>query len=1375
MDVSPNNSALLDELLPDGLAQLVRGPAPPVAALEQSCAALEARLAALLPFVPGPALDVHLAQPGQRALAGQHLSGTVVVVELLGVRNLAARLARLGRQGNEALTVLLNGLFDLLLAQVYSYGGRVLKFGGDSFTAFFEAARLGPAHTSFAVQAAQALHAVMASYQALPATISPVELQLRAAAHVGTLFFSELGDASHRELIVTGYASNRVAVALESGGAGELIVTGEVLRALSGARAQPKAKHNYRLDQLDPLPPPAPATRADWQPGTPSIATLEALLSRIAALRPYLPYRLPARFLGPAAERGEFRAVTVLFADFYPFKQLLSLLELPAAVAQDTAIVGRLLNICYVRTQSVIQRYGGSINKIDMAPFGNRLMALFGAPAAAGNDVVGAVQAALALREMADAVNRETAALLHEWIDLYPEHRPLRRLARISTTPRIGVATGNVFAGLIGGQQRHDYTVLGQTVQLAARLLAVADSREILLSSLVYRSTQQLVAVEPAGVLRLDEAERPVPTYRAWRVPHADGRSLPLLQRKTPLVGRKAELARLLALAQAALSAGDAAGRVVALVGEPGVGKSRLLEAMVSDLRVVVPEAKIVQGASQSHEQSAPYATIAQLLPPLLGAPSVGDVAERALLIKQRVEALTPSSVRFFPLLHPLLRLPPAETELTQSLSAEQRHNRLHDLLVEICLASAIAQPLALIIDDAQWTDLSSRVLLERLAALLPGQCLLLLLAYRPSPEQPQPWPALAGDGCIELRELDKRERAQLVQALLGGSAPSALQPLIAGLDGTPVVIEEMVRYLIDSGALQRSDTGEWSYEAHPDSDVVPVQIEQLVTARVDRVSRMARATLQTAAVIGARFSDELLIASGEQAASLAQHLDELVAASLIIPDQGALPLGYRFRHELIHDIVYNNMLFARRRELHAQVAGVIERLYHGALDERRVLLAQHYRKAERWEAALTHLLAAARHSQAQYANQEALALFEQAYTVLELHAQERGDANDTTAAALLEAMADVLALIGSYDNARTTFERALHVVANTGGAAVQRAALQRKIGSTYEQQGDATAALNCLRQALAEISKADEQDAAATLEHACVLSDIGWACWRQGDLDAARTYLEQALALIGSERAFEERARVLNRLGGVAWGSGELDRARTYVEQSLLASERSGNLVAQANALSNLGVLLENQGLVEESIDYGLRALQIRERIGSKRDVAISAINIGYAFLGLGQYDEAHRYFTSALEQANAVRDSYHQMRALHNLGSVLTHMQHWDAAEQNLRQSLALAKLLRLPNEQLENYVALGELALQRRDLDAARLHYEAGLPLATQPEREELARFQRLAGRIALAAGQPDIAALRLGQSLALFERLQNVSEAEKTRQLLRSARG
>ncbi|HEY0737899.1 MAG TPA: adenylate/guanylate cyclase domain-containing protein [Herpetosiphonaceae bacterium] len=1368
LDLPPADIEFLKSVLPTPLWQFFQETPSSPEIIAAVCSELEAQVSQILPFVPSPIVTAYLAQGDSPKSSSRYSTGTLILAEITGFTQLATELAATGWLGSEETSTILQDVFAMVVDEIYRRGGGVIKFTGDTFTAFFDATRLGNQHTALACAAALAMQRQMAQYANLATSIGAVELGLRITAHSGKLFAAEVGDETHAELIITGRVVNRAAVTHEHAAPGEITLREETLRLLKHARAERKQADLFRLlafedeQQYAEFPQPAPT------PEPPSLDSARTLLRRLRAFKPYMARNLPPRFLKDL-HHGEFRPIVALFTNFYSFNRLLDLLELPALVEGDPALVGHVLNTYYARTQAIVHELGGSINKVDMATFGNRLMAVFGASVSREDDPARAVQAALALRDSQHEINRDIAALLRSWSERYPEQRLPPTATRSLVRQRISVARGVAFVGVVGTAQRREYMLLGEPVNLASRLLSIARDDDLLVPSLTYRAVRQIVEGQALPTISFDGFSRPVGIFQVSHKRDPLYQSAPAVH-AAPLVGRADELAQMLQAVAAALNVEASAGRLIVLTSEPGLGKSRLIEELLTNLQSAHTSTLIVRDSCASYEQNVPYATITRLLRQILRLSIWDDRNTQAIAAQQQLSEFLPQSQQFGPLLAPILGLPIPETALTQALTPEQRHDRLHDLLSALILAVAHARTLVLAIDDFHWIDASSRAIVQRLVEEMVDYPILLCLSARTFSEADESWLSVDYGLRIALPELNMAQSAALLESLLDGHVPSQLQPLLDRTHGSPFLLEEIIRYLHQSGALQRDESGAWVCTRAIDHSTTPVEVQQLMMARLDQLPDAARSTLLTATVLGQRFELRVLSEIVADPAGLPEHVDVLVRAGMLTPGHDMAEPGYAFRHALVRDVVYNSMSYAQRRRIHATVATAIERLYADELDVQRVILANHYAAAERWAQALPHFVQAAQSAQARYANSEALTLYEQAAAIALMLDEQPSRA---LTAATYEGMGDVLALTGNPSGARNTYGRLLDLLRpeSSPEQPILCARIQRKIGSTFEHQGNAPEAFTWLARAATEIASAGSAYEVA-LEHTRILSDTGLIYLRQGNLEQAQHYFDRALTLVKPLHVYNEQAQILNRLGGVAWQRADVSMAQIYVEQSLAASEQGGNLVDQMNALSNLGLILENQGFLDAALRSYLRAIELNEKIGNPRMAAILRNNAGCTLYNKGEYRQAQDYFVLSLEASTAVRDPFNQMRAFLNLGRVLTRLKQWESAERQLLQSQFLALQLNLPLDQVDCLVALGDLAIQRGALgDAVEMWEQAG-SLEIDSESEEFGRFQRLEAQIALARGETDRAVEMLTHNVEFFSQLQNLPEAGYSQQLLSS---
>lgn len=541
----------------------------------------------------------------------------------------------------------------------------------------------------------------------------------------------------------------------------------------------------------------------------------------------------------PLALKGERKQVTVMFADISGFTAMSEKL--------DPEEVRSMINACFERLGAVIDQYGGHIDKF----IGDEIMALFGAPAAHENDPERALRAALDMMAALEVFNDEHAGLIPKRLALH-----------------FGINSGLVIAGGIGTRQRQDYSVMGDTVNLAARLEDLSEAGETLVGEDTYRLTAPLFEFEALKPVALKGKEKPVQVYRLLRAKAAPGRVRGIAGLSSPMVGREAEFAQTKALLA---NFDQGRGGILSVVGDAGLGKSRLI-AELNHWRRENYQVDWAEGHAVSYGENASYLVARDVFRHALGLDYEASPAEVATALQTEAERLfAGQAAEIYPFLAHLLEAPLDDEAALRLkyLEGEMLHQRLLQATQNFLTARAKNKPLVLVWEDLHWGDPSSLGMLE---ALLPvtQQCpLLLVMIYRPVQEG-RIWQfhqrlgqRLGEDHCvIELLPLAFEESSQLLDNLLGHSQlpPKIRRLILSKAEGNPFYIEEVIRSLIDSGALVRSDSGlSWQATATIEDISLPDTLQGMIMARIDRLDPETKRTLQVAAVIGRTFPYKVL------------------------------------------------------------------------------------------------------------------------------------------------------------------------------------------------------------------------------------------------------------------------------------------------------------------------------------------------------------------------------------------------------------------------------------------------------------------------------------------------------------------------------------
>ena len=644
----------------------------------------------------------------------------------------------------------------------------------------------------------------------------------------------------------------------------------------------------------------------------------------------------------PAAER---RLVTVLFADAKGSTELTERIGDEAMYA--------LVQECVTRMQRVVDAHDGTVAQFR----GDGIMALFGAPVAVEDAAVRAVHAALEIQASLTAYGREVAARMGAACPF-----------------RVGVNTGPVVVGRIGEETLVDYTAIGDTANVAARLEQAAGPDEVFISDATWRFVRDFVECEDVGAVEVKGKRDGIRAHRALRRRLARSRlDAAEVRGLSPFVARDEEMALLQGFVSRLPEAG---GRVVAIAGEAGIGKSRLLR----ELRERLPDGvEWFEGRSSAADRRAPWHLVVDLLRRSFGVAEHHTADDVAALVADRASGWSPPAQRAQPYVEWLLGLPAPSLD---PLDPQERRAGIFEALVDVLRDAAGRRPLVVAFEDLHWADEASAAAVTALANAVADVPVLLVITYRPesAPELgDRPWfTRLALDG------LRPDAAADLAAASVGTDLSSSARVLIADRSGgNPLFIEELIASLVEEGAAVPLD-GVIELTGDPDELAVPASLQDVVLARISRLEREAREALQLAAVIGREFTRRILDRIAQMPDRLDTHLAELESLELIRQHSWFPELAYLFKHAVVHDVTYSTLLDERRKALHRIVALATEELYADALAEHCESLARHWLAAGDEERALPHLIEAGNRAGAGFSVARALDAHEHAASIAE-------------------------------------------------------------------------------------------------------------------------------------------------------------------------------------------------------------------------------------------------------------------------------------------------------------------------------------------------------------------------------------------------------
>jgi class 3 adenylate cyclase/tetratricopeptide (TPR) repeat protein len=1032
----------------------------------------------------------------------------------------------------------------------------------------------------------------------------------------------------------------------------------------------------------------------------------------------YTPLYLAEKILtSRSALEGERKQVTVLFADLKGSTELIADLD-PEAARQ-------LLDPALHVMMDAVHRYEGTVNQV----LGDGIMALFGAPVAHEDHAVRACYAALAMQA---AMRR------------YAEE--VRRSHGLEMQARVGLHSGEVVVRAIGNDLHMDYSAVGQTTHLAARMEQLATPGSIRLTAATLRLAEGLVQVKALGRFPVKGLTEPVEVFELVGASAVRRRLQATAARGlTRFVGRQQELA---ALQQALERAGTGHGQVTALVGEAGVGKSRLVYEFVHSHHT--RGWSVLESASVSYGKATPYVPVIDLLRRYGHIEDQDDTRTiRAKLTGQVLtldETLQDTLPALLSLLDVLLEDSPFLT-----LDPPQRRQRTQEALKRLLLRESQVQPLLLVFEDLHWIDSETQALLNTLVESVPTTRLLLLVNYRP--EYQHGWGSKTYYTQLRLDPLPPMSADELLQALLGDEP--RLTPLkhllIARTEGNPFFLEESVRTLVETGVLV-GEPGAYRLAHTLPTVQVPATVQAVLAARIDRLPPEDKRLLQTAAVIGNEVPLPLLQAIAEvPEAALHGGLAHLQAAEFVYETRLFPEHEYTFKHALTHEVAYGSLLVERRRVLHARLVDALETLTPDRVVEHVERLAYHALRGEVWEKAVTYCQQAGARAYDRAAFREAVTAYEPALQAL-AHLPEPA-ATGILAIDLRLALARPVRALGEHrrrlallDEARA-IAMALDDQARLGRVLAGMALVCRAIG---DLDNAITAGQQALDLAMSLNDSVLQWEASLHLGQAyCVTGDFGRAVelLRRNveapdhDLDTFRTDLRiesqawlatvsSALGTFAEGRHHGEEALRLATSGGrgaipiIAYGSlGQLHLAQGDIEQAIRALREclalcraSGHKTWLRGAAACLGYASALQGHLTEGRMLLEEAVSESVSTGGPRGLGGWTAWLSEVWRLLGNDKEARKHACQALDLTRQTKECPHEALALYQLGTVYAHAAAPDATQADVyyQQALVLAAELGMRPLMAHCHHGRGRLYAQMGRAEQARAELSTAIDL-------------------------------------------------------------
>ncbi len=863
---------------------------------------------------------------GGKYKISEKFNSVLLFADISGFTAMSEKLARLGREGAEEVNKVINQFFDPLIKIVYKWRGDIYRFGGDAFLAFFPERENNLSASECAIYAAKEICGFVKRHSLTDTKVGKFKIKVHIGLVKGNVYFQDLDN----NFFLGGRVINNLMNMIDIAGPGEIVVSPEIKDELEGIIFKQKAGVWQYLKTKKKVNEPKHIL------GMP----VDDIEKQVSKLENYVPQWLLKRIeIKPSFDHkdGEHRKIAVVFLHFAGIDYEKHSSKTPEKMAKLYKIVS-----------SIVERYDGWINAIDIYKDSERFLVVFGFPFAYEDD--------------------ELRAVLFAYEVL--NHPDLKGL-----NLRAGINSGSVFAAPVGNQLRREYATLGDAVNLSARLGAKAENRTIVVSEPVFNKTFAYFNYEFIGEKEYKGKKKKIKTYKLLQKKQVEKKALSRwLSESEKIIGREKEIIEIKKSIERCLSG---KGQILCITGEPGIGKSRLVQEMIKLSKK--EGCYILKGNCISYGSAFSYHPWIDILNEFFNILPVDSVKIKEEKIKKQITVVDKKLIDWLPIIGELLGVPFSETSLTKYLDPKLKKQRVFDITFDLLKFIARKQPLIVIIEDLHWADTASIELVNYIGRNIEDKSILLGLVFRPLKKKEEflekEWTTI-----ITLKELSKEASLELVSSLLNiKEIPEELKKIIVNKSqGNPFYIEELIKSLVEQGYIVE-EKGTWQFKRDIRMLQLPDSVEAVILSRIDRLDYRDRDVLQIASVLGREFDEFLLKGIYPEHSALKNSLSNLERFDLIKQERGGRQIKYFFKHILTQEVAYGTLSFARKKELHNRTGEFIEKELKERKEEFLGLLSYHFYQGENYDKSLLYSVEAGEKAKKVYANEEAIEFFTRA------------------------------------------------------------------------------------------------------------------------------------------------------------------------------------------------------------------------------------------------------------------------------------------------------------------------------------------------------------------------------------------------------------
>jgi len=1043
----------------------------------------------------------------------------------------------------------------------------------------------------------------------------------------------------------------------------------------------------------------------------------------------YIPQNLADKILESRSSiEGERKLVTVLFTDV---KGSTSIGE-----NLDPEELRSIIEKSYEISLKEIHRFEGTVNQF----LGDGFMALFGAPIAHEDHAIRAVHSALAIQRAMAGYSEE-----------------LKKGKDMDFKIRVGINTGTVVVGNIGDDLKMDYTALGDTVNLASRMEQMAKPGSITIAEDTYKMAKDYFKFEPLGPIRIKGKKKLVKAYKVIESKEEEITRIEISKEQgfTKFIGREREIE---VLKDSFIKSKEGLGQVVTIVGDAGIGKSRLLyefENLLEDENILYLEGRCI-----SYGKSISYLPILDIIKKRFRIDKLDTEITTRKKIEKGIGDINPNLEVGIPFLYDILSID-SENPILSRLDVRDKKKKTLETIKNIILADSIKRPIVLAVENLHWIDNASEEFLTFLIDNIPSSNIMLILTSRPG------YKAKWGEKSYHIQvapsRLSDKEVEEMIGSILDGkNVTKELNILVRDKsDGIPFYIEEIIKSFIEAGIIVEGKGGYDVSKAIAEMDV-PDTIQDIIMARIDRLEENHKRTIQYASVVGKDFSYKLLKELMETGDELQDYLSYLKGSELVYEKSIFPDLEYRFKHSLTQEVAYNSLLIKRRKELHGKIGEIIEDLYGEKLEENYELLAYHYVRSTKDEKAFDYLTLAGDKSSKIYSTEDAIGYYEEALKRLDKMPDTR--ANKEKRVDIFIKQARVMRLIGRLKEHIKTLEKNLQIAEELGDKN-RLAGYYFKMGFYYSVMGSTEYAIQYCTKSL-QLANITNNERIVGLAS----QRLGYTFFYKSEFSKAIHLVEKSIKILEKLKDFYWVSRGYQTLGVCYWTKGDWVKSLEYSETFLRISEELSDETLMSLAYWTIAVGNLDKGEWDIGIEYCKKCLDIAPPIFAAHGVG----HLGYGYYKKGDLEKARDYLEKGVQRTKDY--GLNQQHTLFNiyLAEVYIATNEEAKAMERIKNALLICNESGFKHWKGMAIRVLGELD-GRTNFNKGKKNIEESIKILKKVgANNELAKGYFSLGKLYMAKGERVKAKKYVTQALKLFEKLGTLHEPEKAREVLKDLR-